>query len=31
LPRDLAALIRWGRILGDGTPLARLPFDVRIR
>jgi protease-4 len=31
LPKDLAALIRWGRILGDGTPLARLPFDVRIR
>ena len=31
LPRDLASLVRWGRILGDGTPLARLPFDVRIR
>jgi protease-4 len=31
LTRDLGALLRWARVLGDGRPAARLPFDVRVR
>jgi protease IV len=29
--RELGAVLRWARVLGDGRPTARLPFDVRIR
>jgi len=31
LPRDIRAMLRWVRVLGDGAPAARLPFDLRIR
>jgi protease-4 len=31
LPRDVGALLRWAEVLGDGRPVARLPFDLRIR
>ena len=31
LPPDLSALLRWARVLGDGRPTARLPFDLRVR
>jgi protease-4 len=30
LPRDLRLLLRFVNVLGDGTPMARLPFDLRI-
>ena len=30
LPADVRALLRWAVTLGDGQPLARLPFDLRI-
>jgi protease-4 len=30
LPADVRALLRWATMLGDGQPLARLPFDLRI-
>jgi protease-4 len=30
LPADVRALLRWASALGDGQPLARLPFDLRI-
>jgi protease-4 len=30
LPADVRALLRWALILGDGQPLARLPFDLRV-
>jgi len=31
LPRDLGVLLRFVHGLGDGSPMARLPFDLRIR
>src|SRR4029079_3400913 len=31
LPPDLSAVLRWARVLGDGRPTARLPFDLRVR
>ncbi|HET8646361.1 MAG TPA: signal peptide peptidase SppA [Vicinamibacteria bacterium] len=31
VPRDIAALVRWSRVLADGRPVARLPFDLRVR
>jgi protease IV len=31
LPSDLRLLLRFVRVLGDGAPMARLPFDLRIR
>jgi protease-4 len=31
LPPDVSALFRWARVLGDGRPTARLPFDLRVR
>ncbi len=30
LPADVRALLRWASALGDGQPLARLPFDLRV-
>jgi protease-4 len=30
LPADVRALLRWAGMLGDGQPLARLPFEVRV-
>jgi len=30
LPADVRSLLRWALMLGDGQPLARLPFDLRI-
>ena len=31
LPRDLRAVLRWAQVLNDGRPVARLPFDLRVR
>jgi protease-4 len=31
LPSELGTLLRWARLLRDGTVVARLPFDLRIR
>ncbi len=31
LPADLRFALRWAVLLGDGRPLARLPFDLQIR
>ena len=31
LPSDLKLLLRFVGVLGDGAPMARLPFDLRIR
>jgi protease-4 len=31
LPADARALLRWVRLLSDSQPLARLPFDLKIR
>src|SRR3990172_6836666 len=31
LPADLRFALRWSSLLGDGKPLARLPFDLQIR
>jgi protease-4 len=31
LPADLLAVLRWARVLNDGRPAARLPFDLRVR
>jgi protease-4 len=31
LPRDFGSLLRWAEVLGEGRPVARLPFDLRIR
>jgi protease-4 len=31
LPRDLLAVLRWAQVLNDGRPVARLPFDLRVR
>jgi protease-4 len=31
LPADVRATLRWARVLGDGRPTARLPFELRIR
>jgi protease IV len=30
LPADVRSLLRWAVMLGDGRPLARLPFDLRV-
>jgi len=30
LPKDLSLLLRFVRVLGDGSPMARLPFDLKI-
>jgi protease-4 len=30
LPAEVRALLRWAVMLGDGQPLARLPFDLRV-
>ena len=30
LPADVRALLRWASVLGDGKPLARLPFELKI-
>ena len=30
LPADVRALLRWAVMLGDGQPLARLPFEVSV-
>jgi protease-4 len=29
-PRDLRVMLRWLRVLSDGAPMARLPFDLRV-
>jgi protease-4 len=31
LPQDLRLMLRFVRALGDGAPMARLPFDLKIR
>jgi protease IV len=31
LPRDIRAVLHWARVLGDGRPSARLPFNLRVR
>jgi hypothetical protein len=31
LPSDARTLLRWARLLRDSQPLARLPFDLKIR
>jgi protease-4 len=31
VPRDVGVLLRWAEVLGNGRPVARLPFDLRIR
>ena len=31
IPRDVWTLLRWAEVMGDGGPVARLPFDLRIR
>jgi protease-4 len=31
LPVDVRATLRWAAVLGDGRPVARLPFELRIR
>ncbi len=31
LPSDLRALLQWALVLADGQPLARLPFELRVR
>ena len=31
LPRDVRALLRWAVRLRDGEPLARLPFELRVK
>jgi protease-4 len=31
LPPELGTLLRWARLLRDGSVVARLPFDLRIR
>jgi protease-4 len=31
LPGDLTRMIRWLRLLSDGAPMARLPFELRVR
>lgn len=31
LPADVRATLRWAKVLGDGRPIARLPFELRIR
>jgi protease-4 len=31
LPRDVTLLLRWAEVLGNGRPVARLPFDLRVR
>jgi len=31
VPSDARALLRWARLLRDSQPLARLPFDLKIR
>jgi protease-4 len=31
LPADVRAVLRWATLLGDGQPLARLPFELRVR
>ncbi len=31
LPRDIQATLHWARLLADGAPLARMPFELRIR
>jgi hypothetical protein len=31
LAREVGGVLRWARVLGDGRPTARLPFDVRVR
>jgi len=30
LPADIRAMLRWALMLGDGQPLARVPFDLRV-
>jgi protease IV len=30
LPPDIRAMLRWALMLGDGQPLARVPFDLRV-
>lgn len=31
LPGEFRSLLKWATLLGDGRPLARLPFELRIR
>jgi protease-4 len=31
LPRDVRGLLRWATLLGNGQPLARLPFELSVR
>ncbi len=31
LPTELGFALRWATLLGDGRPLARLPFDLQVR
>jgi protease IV len=31
VPSEVKALLRWAMVLGDGRPLARLPFELKIR
>jgi hypothetical protein len=31
LPSDVRSMLRWLTLLGDGVPMARLPFELRIR
>jgi len=30
LPADVRSLLRWAMMLGDGRPLARVPFDLKV-
>jgi protease-4 len=31
LPADLRAVVRWARLLAEGGPVARVPFEMRVR
>jgi hypothetical protein len=31
LPSDLRSLLRWALVGADGQPIARLPFELRVR
>ncbi|HXU80529.1 MAG TPA: S49 family peptidase, partial [Polyangia bacterium] len=31
VPSEIRALLRWAIVVGDGRPLARLPFELKIR
>jgi protease-4 len=31
LPADMRAMLRWARLLAEGGPVARVPFEMRVR